>query len=583
MAAALCLFFCTPAAAFIRQTVSATDATPIRWDLEEALMPLSSVAGGEVIFVIDTAGDPNIPGTEENAAVMRAFQHWEGIGTSRVAFSHGTDQAIQVANNDGINGVYWAAGAQTKVGGTNTAVDGWVSMTPVFYVSSGANKGLILDANIILNLNDYTWTVHPETNPAAFDVEAHITHEIGHFIGLDHSGVLAATMSPRYNSGEARGRVLEKDDQIGASDIYPDGYYGVGTGAISGSIGRPAAVFGALVTAIDSSGRVIEQSITATNGTYRAPGLTADTYDVYVDPIDKVPPSTTNLFDLNDLGDFYAAADPNFFATLTAATSVTPPATTPGVSFLVGTAAPLVNISKIGGRAATVAGMLFSTAPTLVFQGDTNILLGVAGPNLDASALFDIAGPGITDNGVVANGSAGGEPSIVKSFTIDVNAAPGLRSIRVSRGTQGRTYATGAVEIYPAGISMSGVSPGVYNASPGEVNAGVLAGENPVELTLRGADLDIEWDDEPGAYGYHVYRGTLASVAQGTYDHQMIGGNPNGLCNITGSYASLKNEALDPIDRYYLITAYNNAGEGITGVDSNEAPLPAASPACPVP
>lgn len=591
IAGVLSLLASAPSWAFIRTTVGGVknatdpnDATPILWDLLENQQPLASVVNGEVVFVIDTAGFSGIPTTEENDAVVRAFQHWEGIGTSRVAFARGTDQAIQAANNDGINAVYWAEGSRTQIGGSNVNVTGFVSMTPVFAVTSGSNKGFILDANIILNGRQFDWSVHPETNPTAYDVEAIVTHEVGHLIGLDHSGVLGSAMSPRFVTAEARSRMLELDDQIGASVIYPDGNFGVGTGAISGAIGRPAPVFGALVTVTDSSGRVISESVTSAAGAYTAPGLGAGSYEVYVEPIDPVPAATTNLFDETDLASPYGPnMDANFSATLPVPSSVSPPATTTGVSFLVGSTQPLINVTKIGGRASTLPAVLFFNAPTYVFQGDTNILIGVAGPNVDSSAIFEITGTGFTDNGVVSTGStADGEPYIIKSFTVAANAPIGLRSLRVSRGVLGRTYATGALEVYP-NLSMSLTAPGVFGVVPGEVNSGRFPGQNPVELSNRGNDLDFDWDDEPGAYGYHVYRGTLASLVLGVYDHQMIGGNPNGACAVTSSYIALKDEMLDPVDRYYLVTAWNNAGEGIIGRDSANALLPLPSPACPAP
>src|SRR5262249_11995980 len=153
-------------------------ATPLHWDLDETQQSLPSVVNGEVIFTIDTAGSQNIPGPADSDAIVRAFQHWEGIGTSRVAFARGTDQAIQVANSDNINAIYFAEGSTTKVGGQNTNVSGFISMTPIFSVASGANKGIILDANIILNGRQFTWTTTPDTDPNSFDVEAVVTHEV---------------------------------------------------------------------------------------------------------------------------------------------------------------------------------------------------------------------------------------------------------------------------------------------------------------------------------------------------------------------------------------------------------------------
>lgn len=581
LAVLMLLFSSVPSPAFIRETLSTTDATPVRWDLDETLQSLPSVIGGEVVFTLDTAGSQNIPGPADSDAIVRAFQHWEGVGTSRIAFVRGADQAIQVANSDNINAIYFAEGSTTKIGGTNTSVSGFVSMTPVFSVASGANKGLILDANIILNGRQFTWTTTPESDPNSYDVEAVVTHEVGHFIGLDHTGVLNATMSPRYMKGEARQRTLELDDIIGASEIYPDGDYAA-RGAISGLVGRPTPVFGALVGVVDAAGRVVQESISSSSGAYTAPGLASGDYDTYVEPLDKTPPTTTNLFDETDLGGVYGAtSDPNFFASLPVVTTVAAPSATTR-SFSVGSAAPAINISKIGARASTLAGVVFSNAPTFAFAGDNSILLGVAGPNVTSSAVFEITGPGITDNGQVSTGTVDGEPYVIHSISIAATAAPGLRSFRVTSGALGRTYATGALEIYP-NVSMSLSAPSVFASAPGEVNTGRTAGQTPLTLTLRGNDIDLDWDDEPGAYGYNVYRGTLASLGSGVYDHQTIAGTVNGLCGVTTSYTSLKGEALDTADVYYLVSAYNNAGEGIVGKDSAGANQPPASPGCPAP
>ncbi len=583
--AALCA--ASPASAFIRATLSATDATPLRWDLEETQQPLPAVAGGEIIYVIDTAGSGDIPGTAEMDAVARAFDHWEGIGTSRVAFSRGADQAIQVANNDNINAVYWAEGNTTKIGGTNENLDGFVSVTPTYRVASGANKGIILDANIILNGNDFSWTVTPESVLTSYDVEAVVTHEIGHLIGLDHSPVLSASMSPRFVAGEIRPRLLHEDDSIGASSIYPDGSFTTSTGSISGAVGRPAAVFGALVTVADSAtGGIVSESISGTTGSYAAPGLPDGDYDTYVEPIDRLPPATTNLFDEADLGGYYggdyygSTVDPNFFASLPLLTTVTAPANTIR-SFTVGTTAPGINISKIGGRASTIVSMTFRNAPTFLFQGESNILLGVAGPNLAGPVILELTGPGIIHNNSgnpIATGSVDGEASAIHSFTVDANAPLGLRSIIISSGGLGRTYATGAVEIIPNQATVL-TAPGFWFTAPGEVNTT----QDPITVTRNGDDIELDWSDVKTAHGYHVYRGTLAAPGSLMYNHQAMPGTVNGQCRVTTPHTVLHDEALNPTAVYYLVTAYNNAGEGHAGRSSSGVIRPAASPACTTP
>ena len=44
---------------------------------------------------------------------------------------------------------------------------------------------------------------------------------LGHFIGLDHSDLFTATMSPDYRKGQIQQRSLEDDDVAGLCAIYP--------------------------------------------------------------------------------------------------------------------------------------------------------------------------------------------------------------------------------------------------------------------------------------------------------------------------------------------------------------------------
>jgi hypothetical protein len=386
-------------------------------------------------------------------------------------------------------------------------------------------------------------------------------------------------MSPRYLPGESRQRLLDTDDIVGASALYPEAAM-ADLGSIEGLVGRPGPVFGGMVSVLDSSGRIVEESISATNGTYTAPGLTAGNYDVYVEPIDRTPPTSTNLFDETDLGGIYGATvDPNFLPSLPQATTVITPGATIR-SFSVGSTGSTSNICKIGSRGTSLPLVAFSNAPTFLIQGDT-VLIGVAGPNIDPASVLEITGTGITSNGLMDTGSVDGEPYIIHSVTVAPTAALGTRSIRVT-GPAGRTYASGAVRVYPT-LSMSLGSPGLYFAVPGEVNNGRLAGQNPVVLSVRGNDVELDWDDEPGAYGYHVYRGSLTSLVAGVYDHAEIPGSINGQCGLTTSQTVLKGEALDLAPTYYLVTAYNNAGEGLIGRDSSNVVQPPPSSPCVLP
>ena len=56
------------------------------------------------------------------------------------------------------------------------------------------------------------------TGSSGNDLTSVITHEAGHFLGLDHSTMQGATMEARYHAGLA---TLEADDVAGVCEIYP--------------------------------------------------------------------------------------------------------------------------------------------------------------------------------------------------------------------------------------------------------------------------------------------------------------------------------------------------------------------------
>jgi hypothetical protein len=126
------------------------------------------------------------------------------------------------------------------------------------------------------------------------DLQTVATHEIGHFIGLDHSAVVRATMYPFAPALETQ---LSWDDVAGASLLYPKAAADVGTGAISGTISMTGAVFGAHVFANSNDSNnpfgafpAIRKSpigiLSDTSGNYTITGLPPGDYDVFAEPLD---------------------------------------------------------------------------------------------------------------------------------------------------------------------------------------------------------------------------------------------------------------------------------------------------------
>lgn len=82
------------------------------------------------------------------------------------------------------------------------------------------------DADIKFNGVWHRWAQFdgtPAGGADATDLASVATHEVGHALGLNHSGVGEATMWPSVGPGDANPRTLSADDIAGACAIYPTG------------------------------------------------------------------------------------------------------------------------------------------------------------------------------------------------------------------------------------------------------------------------------------------------------------------------------------------------------------------------
>lgn len=79
--------------------------------------------------------------------------------------------------------------------------------------------GTIIDADIELNEAAYTFT-SSQARIVQMDSLSILTHELGHFLGLDHSPIEAATMYYQAFAGEIDMRDLHSDDVEGICSIF---------------------------------------------------------------------------------------------------------------------------------------------------------------------------------------------------------------------------------------------------------------------------------------------------------------------------------------------------------------------------
>ena len=143
----------------------------------------------------------------------------------------------------------------------------------------------IVDADIMFNPDDVFATSGAATEQ--YDLQSVATHEIGHMIGLDHSGIAHAVMYP-YGDTSFIGlrKALWIDDLIGAGTLYPGPSVSANGTGIQGQIkvGGTGA-YAAHVEAIDAAtGNVVTDTLTDPSGNYHL-RLFGGTYYVYVQPL----------------------------------------------------------------------------------------------------------------------------------------------------------------------------------------------------------------------------------------------------------------------------------------------------------
>lgn len=166
-------------------------------------------------------------------AVQSGFERWTakkitctGASTgptkwdSTYAGSFSSPSTKAAISLDNVNNVIWLGGAEWTHGAQTLGLT-----TTSFYTTSGQ----IIDGDMELN-NGATWKVGGASG-FQVDVESIVTHEAGHFLGLNHSSPTTAVMYAFYDgqAGEIK-RALTSFDIDDVCTVYP------GTGGTGGTL-----------------------------------------------------------------------------------------------------------------------------------------------------------------------------------------------------------------------------------------------------------------------------------------------------------------------------------------------------------
>jgi hypothetical protein len=218
---ALCAF-ATGADAFCRSTTCRGDKCP----QDEAGCPSSGAKlqwpTSCISFSFQKAGSNNLDLQQAKDAVTRSFQHW-----SEVKCSDGTTASLTFTRTDDVvckKSQYNAKGPNVNVvlfqdnDWTYRGIDGTLAKTSVTY---NDDTGEIYDADIEVNSANNPVTIVDPPKVVKYDLEAIMTHEVGHFIGLAHSAEPDAVMYASYAPGSISQRKLTTDDVDAICAVYP--------------------------------------------------------------------------------------------------------------------------------------------------------------------------------------------------------------------------------------------------------------------------------------------------------------------------------------------------------------------------
>ncbi len=246
-----------------------------------------------ITWTLNPTTDSNISGSQTVATVITdSFATWTSAPNVALSVTRTADTTSTSVGANGTNLVCFVCTgdfskeAQTLAITLITTVD---AGQPNLHGGTAVVNGQLVDADILFN-PAVSFSTGGGSNQ---DLQTVATHEIGHFLGLDHSAVVRAMMFPFAPALE---HTLGYDDVAGLALLYPKATPDVPTGTISGAVTLAGnGVFGAHVYA-DSMTSAMPYpasirktpigTLTTPGGGYQIQNIPPDSYVVTAEPLD---------------------------------------------------------------------------------------------------------------------------------------------------------------------------------------------------------------------------------------------------------------------------------------------------------
>ena len=258
-----------------------------------------SLSSFAIQWNINSATGSNVSGSGNVTTVIaNSFATWTGAPNTALPITQGPDSGAtqEGSSPHNVNLICFVC-SDVAFGGTETLAETITTTADAagqddFHGGTTQFPGQIIKADIAFNPG-----VKFDTGGGTGqDLQTIAVHEIGHFFGLDHSGITRAVMFPFAPDTL---HTLSYDDVAGISSLYPGATPDVATGSIKGTVRlNGTAVFGAHVFANSTTaanpfsgfGNVRKSPIgalTLGDGSYTITGVPPDTYVVIAEPLDK--------------------------------------------------------------------------------------------------------------------------------------------------------------------------------------------------------------------------------------------------------------------------------------------------------
>ena len=355
---------------------------------------------------------------DAQADIDRAFASWQAIEGTNVRFeARGlTERVAELSEGRVI----------VSLADDLFRDQGAVAMTTFTFDNT---TGRMTDADIL---------VDPSLMTGPYNMQMALQHEIGHVLGLDHSGVISAVMYPYVSNGDYPS-AFDSDDRIAIATAYPKSDPTLLGATISGRVmGDGGGIFGAQVVAVNERGEPVATELTTASGEFILSGIPAGRYRIYAEPLD-------GPVDPQSLRGSWRGARGTSFPTQFFGNGVMTLENGKVYGNLMVNAGGAMHLNPrwIGACASTSNSISLGSTPATIRPGET-VKLAIGGDGFTSGMTeFEVLNPGFrrvsdfswTTNYVTAN------------FVVDPNTTAGSAVVLVKSGNETATL-TGALKVY---------------------------------------------------------------------------------------------------------------------------------------